>query len=77
MAKVIFLHLSVILFTGRVCLSPGGVLSLGGVLSPGGCLVWRGWVDGGLVWGVSGPGVSGLGGLVWGGGVWSARGTPL
>ena len=60
MAKVIFLHLSVIhsdhkggvLIPGDV-LIPGGVLSPRGVLSPGGCVSGPG---GCLAWGVSGMG---------------------
>ena len=60
-AKVIFLHLSVILFTGGVYLVLGVYLVPGSGWGVSGRGVWS--------WGVSSPGVVVPGGLVWG--VWS------
>ena len=54
-AKVIFLHLFVILFTGGVS-APGGGLLTGGVSVPGGvCFGWVSAPGGGLLWGVYAP----------------------
>ena len=72
--KVMFLQVSVILFTGGVCLVPEGCLVWGEMPGPGGgCLVQRGASS----WGVPGPGgawsqrVSGSGGVWSQGGAWS------